>query len=71
MTVYDFLMLLIEDDSMIALYDFTTEEEVFCGEAAEAIDCDFCDCEVMSFDLCRDDARGVQMVLNIESEAEE
>lgn len=70
MSIYEFLMLLCEDDSIIAIYDFRAEEEVFCGEAADAIDCDFCDCEVLSFDLCRDDARGVQMILNIESEEE-
>lgn len=70
MTVYDFLMLLCEDYAMIAIYDFTTDEEVFCGEAADALDCDFCDCEVESFDLCRDDARGVLLILNIESEDE-
>ena len=70
MSVYEMMMLLCEDDAIIAIYDFRSEEEVFCGEAADAIDCAFCDCEVMSFDLCRDDARGVQMILNIESEEE-
>ena len=68
MTVYEMLMLLCEDDSTIALYDFTTEEEVFVGEAADALDCAFCDCDILSFDLCRDDPRGVLMILNIEAE---
>lgn len=68
MSVYDFLMLLCEDDSTIALYDFVSEEEVFVGEAADALDCAFCDCEVESFDLCRDDPRGVLLILNIEAE---
>lgn len=71
MSVYEMMMLLCEDDSIIAIYDLNSEEEVFCGEAADVLYCcAFCDCEVMSFDLCRDDARGVQMILNIESEDE-
>lgn len=73
MDIYDFLGLLIEDDSLVAIYDLTTGEEVFCGEASEAIFCDYSACEVLSFDLCPQgsDPRGVLMVLNIETEEEE
>ena len=68
MSVYDFLSLLNEDDAMVAIYDMWCEEEVFIGEAADAIDCDWCDYEILSFDLCDDDPRGVVMVLNIDTE---
>ena len=68
MSVYDFLSLLIEDDAKIAIYDMTLEIEVFADEAREVLDCDFCDWEVLSFDLCNDDPRGVVMVLNVESD---
>lgn len=70
MDIYEFLGLLIEDDETIAIYDMTSGEEVFCGEASEAIFCDYSDCEVLSFDLCHDDKRGVRMILNIETEEE-
>jgi len=66
MSVYDFLSLLIEDDAEIAIYDMANDVEVFIGEAREALDCDFCDYEVLSFDLCNEG--GVVMVLNIEAE---
>ena len=71
MNVYDFLYLLTDDSEMIAIYNLTTEEEVFCGEARDAMDGDFCGCEVMSFDVCRGDPRGVVLCLNIETEEEE
>ena len=70
MTVYDFLHLLLEDDSTIAVYDFSTETEIFCGEAADAIFEDFSDCEVLSFDLDPHDKRGAVLCLNIETEEE-
>ena len=72
MDIYDFLGLLIDDDSLVAIYDLTTGEEVFCGEANDAKFCDYGDYEVLSFDLCPQgsDPRGVLMVLNIETEEE-
>ena len=72
MSIYDILQLLVEDDSVIAIYDMGAGEEVFCGEATEAADSVFCDYEVLSFDLCPtgSDPRGVLMVLNIETDGE-
>lgn len=67
MTVYDFLLMLNEDDTTIAIYDFSTEVEVFIGEAADAMECLFSDCEVLSFDIDPHDPRGAVLVLNIET----
>ena len=70
MTIYDFLYLLTDDSALVAVYDLTLEGECFCGEARDAMDGAFCDYEVLSFDLCNDDPRGVLLVLNIETEDE-
>lgn len=66
MSIYDFLQLLIEDDTKVAVYDMAHDVEVFLGEAKDAMDCGFEEYEVLSFDLDPFDPRGVLMVLNIE-----
>ena len=71
MNIWDFVDLLTDDSETVSVYDFTTEEEIFCGEAREARYEDFNECEVLSVDLCHDDPRGVLLVLNIETEEEE
>ena len=71
MSIWDFIELLTDDSVMVAVYDCRTEEENFCGEARELLFEDIRECEVLSFDLCNDDPRGVLLVLNIETEEEE
>ena len=71
MNIWDFIDLLTDDSSLVAVYDFRTEEEVFCGEAQELRFEDIREYEVLSVDLCHDDPRGVLLVLNIETEEDE
>ena len=68
MSIWDFLHLLTDDSALVAVYDMTSEDEIFCGEARELLFEDIRECEVLSFDLCHDDPRGVLLVLNIETE---
>lgn len=68
MNVYDFCNLCTDDSTIIAVYDFTSEDEIFCGSMRDAMWEDFSDCEVLSFDICPPDGRGVSMILNIETE---
>lgn len=67
MSVYDFLNLAIDDGEEVRIYDFTAEEEVFCGSARDAM-FDFGEYEVMSFDIDRN-AEAI-LCLNIETEEE-
>ena len=71
MDVYDFCELCTDDSTVIAVWDYTTEEEVFCGTMQDARWEDFSSCEVLSFDICPPDGRGVTLILNIETEEEE
>lgn len=71
MDIYEFVNLLTDDSAVVAVYDYTTEEEVFCGEARELLWEDIRDCEVLSVDLCTGDPCGVLLILNIETESEE
>ena len=70
MDIYEFVGLLTDDGVQIAIYDFTTGEEVFCGEARDATE-EFSYSEVLSIDITPPDSRGVTVVLNIETEEEE
>ena len=44
---------------------------MFIGEAADAMECPFSDCEVLSFDVDPHDPRGAILTLNIETEEEQ
>ena len=66
MDIYSFLCLLTDDSEPIAVFDLSTGEEVFCGEAVDAMAA-FGVYDVLSFDLDHHDPRGVLMVLNIET----
>ena len=71
MDIYEFVSLLTDDSATIAVFDFTAEEEIFCGEARDAQFEDFSDCEIMSIDIIPPDSRGVSVILNIETEEED
>jgi len=71
MDIYDFVNLLTDDSSVVAVYDYTTEEEVYCGEARDLLYEDIRDCEILAVDLCNGDPRGAVLILNIETEKEE
>lgn len=71
MDIYDFVGLLTDDSAVIAVYDYTAEDEVFCGEARDVLYEDIRECEVLAVDICAGDPRGVVLILNIETEAEE
>lgn len=71
MDIYDFVNLLTDDSAVVAVYDYTTEEEVYCGEARDLLYEDIRDCEILAVDLCSGDPRGVVLILNIETEKEE
>ena len=71
MDIYEFVSLLTDDSATIAVFDFTTEEEIFCGTARDAQFEDFSDCEIMSIDIIPSDSRGVSVILNIETESED
>ena len=71
MDIYNFVNLLTDYCTTVAVYDYTTEEEVFCGEARDLLYEDFRDCEVLAVDPCSGDPRGVALILNIETEKEE
>jgi len=68
MDVYSFCELCTDGGALIAVYDLTTEEEVFCGTMDDARWEDFSECDVLSFDICPPDGRGVTLILNIETE---
>ena len=72
MSIYDFVWLMTDDSVEIAIYDMTTEEEIFCGTAHDAsFESGYGDYEVVSFDLCPPDDGGVTLIINIETEEEE
>jgi hypothetical protein len=64
--VYDFCMLACDDGAPCAIYDMTTEEEVFNGDFRDCMESDYCDCTVMSFDV-----ENGKDILNIETGDEE
>ena len=70
MTIYDFCYLCTDDSVEIAIYDFTTEEEIFTGSLRDA-DFEHGDLEVLSFDITPPDSRGITLILNVETESEE
>lgn len=51
MDVYDFCMLCTDDSIGVVIYDFAGEDTVFNGTLKEAMDSDFANYEVQSFDL--------------------
>lgn len=65
MTIYDLLYLACDNSFEIAVYDMTTETELYRGDASE-IPSELEDLELMSFDAptCHDMA----LVLNVETE---
>jgi len=65
MSVYDFCYTCTDDGAIIVIYDMTTETEVFHDTMREAMFSDFCDYEVLSFDICPNDGRGISVILNI------
>lgn len=69
--VYDFCELCTDDSWKIAIYDFTTEEEVFRGSIRDAMDSDYAFCDVLSYDICVSDDSDVAMILNIETDDED
>ena len=71
MDIYDFVTLLTDDSAMVAVYDYATEEEVYCGEARDLLYEDIRECEILAVDLCSGDPRGVALILNIETEEDE
>lgn len=70
MTVYDFVALLGDDLVTIAVWDYTAEEEVFCGEAVDTRWKDWTFCEILAIDFDPLDKRGVSVILNIETGAD-
>lgn len=72
MDIYDFSCLVSDDSAIVAIFDYTTEEEIFCGELRQA-SLEFGGYEIIGFDILRggDDKRGVTLILNIETEEEE
>ena len=68
MDVYDFCNLCTDDGTIVAVYDFAAGDEIFCGTMSDAMWEDFSNCEVLSFDICPPDGRGVSLILNIETE---
>lgn len=64
MSIYDWVYLLTDDSIDVAVWDFTTCEEVFCGSAADA-SFEFGDYELDSVDITPPDSRGVTVILNI------
>lgn len=71
MTVYDFINLMTDDSVEIAIYDFTTETEIFKGEARDAMYEDYSYCEVQSFDIDTMSKRGIFLILNVETECDD
>lgn len=69
MDIYEFTNLLSDDSVTIAIYDYTTEKEVFVGEARDATD-KFSYSEIVGIDVLRpnDDRRGITCILNIETD---
>lgn len=70
MDIYNFCGLCSDDSVIVAVYDFTTEEEIFCGSLRDA-SFDYGDYEIIAIDLDVRDSRGVSIILNIETEEEE
>ena len=70
MSIYDWVYLLSDDSVEVAIWDFTAEEEIFCGSAQNA-SFDYGEYELMSVDIVPADERGVTVILNIESESED
>lgn len=70
--VYDFCELCTDDSVEVAIYDMTTDEEVFRGEMSEAKDSDYAFCDVLSFDVCPVNGNGTSLlILNIETDDED
>lgn len=69
-TVSDFVYGMTDDSVEIAIYDFSAEKEIFCGEAREA-SYDYGEYEVSSFDVDTMSKRGVYIILNIETEEDD
>lgn len=69
MSIYEFVNLLSDDSIEVAVWDFTAEDEVFCGSASDA-SWDFGDYEILGIDITPPDKRGVSVILNIETEGE-
>ena len=70
MNISELLYYLTDDSVTVAVWDFTAEDEVFCGSAQEAEwECGYE--EVLSFDICPADSRGVTFIINIETEDDE
>lgn len=74
MDIYDFCGLCSDDSAIVSIWDYSKEDEVFCGELRDAAYGDFGDYEIMGIDLIAPfgvmDKRGVSIILNIESEDE-
>jgi len=70
MDIYEFVNLLTDDSATVAVFDLTTGEEIYLGEAREA-QLDFADYEIMSIDLVpKCEKTEAIIVLNIETEDE-
>ena len=70
MNISELLYYLTDDSVTVAVWDFTAEDEVFCGSAQEA-GWEYGDEEVLSFDICPADSRGVTFIINIETEEDD
>ena len=72
MNVYDFCMLSCDDSAHIEICDLSQDANtVFSGEARDAMQSDFTDYEVLSFDLYLDGENRPTICLNIETEEED
>lgn len=72
MDIYDFCNLCSDDSVTVAIYDYTTGEEVYKGELREAAFGDFGDYEIVAIDLVYPNIQhDVSIILNIETESEE
>ena len=71
MNVYDFCMLACDDSYHIEICDlYQDANTVFYGEARDAMQSDFAEYEVLSFDLYLDGENLPTICLNIETEEE-
>lgn len=72
MNVYDFLNLACDDSYHVEICDLSQDADtVFSGEARDAMQSDFTDYEVLSFDLYLDGENVPTICLNIETEEED
>lgn len=70
MNVYDFCYLLSDDAEEVAVWDYRTEAEIFCGPARDLMLEDFRECEVLGIDIDKFSERPAVIILNIETEEE-